>query len=284
LSSQKPHPPKGYLGSLEDSKLKLIFTLDELIKSREKLDERLKTWEEEFENQQKLESEIKTLDLEIAKLEELLNITAALEEELGKNNYIPSKVEDWDTITLSQRLFEDKQKLEEDYKKETQCFNKINQINSEISQLERENKRLLQQIEFYIEEKKNYSFDQNEVSTAREIITNFSDEDVKLKISEMEIELSKIKEIITLMGSKNEELGKLKIEKETNEAQVKKELIDTCVDLVQSKLDRMGQLSWIADKAPKWDLDEQGSKLAQMTVDQLQICIEELKGKPDINS
>lgn len=70
----------------------------------------------------------------------------------------------------------------------------------------------------------------------------------------------------------------------TNEAQVKKELIDTCVDLVQSKLDRMGQLSWIADKATKWDLDEPGSKLAQMTVDQLQICIEELKGKPDINS
>jgi hypothetical protein len=70
----------------------------------------------------------------------------------------------------------------------------------------------------------------------------------------------------------------------SNEAQVKKELIDTCVDLVQSKLDRMAQVSWIADKATKWDLDEPGSKLAQMTVDQLQICIEELKGKPNLTS
>lgn len=69
-----------------------------------------------------------------------------------------------------------------------------------------------------------------------------------------------------------------------NEAQVKKDLIDACVDLVQSKLDRIGQVSWIADKATKWDLDEPGSKLAQMTVDQLQICIEELKGKPDLIS
>jgi hypothetical protein len=44
----------------------------------------------------------------------------------------------------------------------------------------------------------------------------------------------------------------------------------------------MHQISWIADKATKWDLDAPGSKLAQMTVDQLQSCIDELKAKPDL--
>lgn len=66
------------------------------------------------------------------------------------------------------------------------------------------------------------------------------------------------------------------------EANIKKELIDQCVDLVQQKLERMDQIAWIADKATKWDLDEAGSKLAQMTVDQLQICIDELSSKPNL--
>ena len=69
---------------------------------------------------------------------------------------------------------------------------------------------------------------------------------------------------------------------EINEVVVKKGLIDTCVDLIQAKLDSMNQISWIADKATKWDLDAPGSKLAQMTVDQLQSCIDELKAKPDL--
>ena len=67
-----------------------------------------------------------------------------------------------------------------------------------------------------------------------------------------------------------------------SEANIKKELIDSCVDLIQVKLDRTMQISWIADKATKWDLDESGSKLAQMTIDQLQSCIDELHGKPDL--
>ena len=67
-----------------------------------------------------------------------------------------------------------------------------------------------------------------------------------------------------------------------SEANVKKDLIDDCVDLIQQKLDRTQQISWIADKATKWDLDESGSKLAQMTVDQLQSCIDELSSKPNL--
>ena len=67
-----------------------------------------------------------------------------------------------------------------------------------------------------------------------------------------------------------------------SEENIKKELIDQCVDLIQMKLDRMQQISWIADKATKWDLDESGSKLAQMTVDQLQSCIDELSSKPNL--
>lgn len=67
-----------------------------------------------------------------------------------------------------------------------------------------------------------------------------------------------------------------------SEENIKKELIDNCVDLIQMKLDRMQQISWIADKATKWDLDESGSKLAQMTVDQLTSCIDELSSKPNL--
>jgi hypothetical protein len=67
-----------------------------------------------------------------------------------------------------------------------------------------------------------------------------------------------------------------------SEENIKKELIDNCVDLIQMKLDRMQQISWIADKATKWDLGESGSKLAQMSVDQLQSCIDELSSKPNL--
>ena len=67
-----------------------------------------------------------------------------------------------------------------------------------------------------------------------------------------------------------------------SEENIKEELIDNCVDLIQMKLDRMQQISWIADKATKWDLDESGSKLAQMSVDQLQSCIDELSSKPNL--
>jgi hypothetical protein len=67
-----------------------------------------------------------------------------------------------------------------------------------------------------------------------------------------------------------------------SEATVKKDLIDRCVDLVQAKLDRIDQVAWIADKATKWDLDGPGSKLAQMSIDQLQSCVDELTRKPDL--
>lgn len=65
-------------------------------------------------------------------------------------------------------------------------------------------------------------------------------------------------------------------------AGIKESLVNKAVDLIQSKLDRTAQIAWIADKATKWNLDAAGSKLQQMTVDQLQICIDELNGKPDL--
>jgi len=66
------------------------------------------------------------------------------------------------------------------------------------------------------------------------------------------------------------------------EENIKKQLIDHCVDLIQDKLDRVQQVAWIADKATKWDLDENGSKLAQMTIDQLTSCIDDLNSKPSL--
>ena len=57
-------------------------------------------------------------------------------------------------------------------------------------------------------------------------------------------------------------------------------LIAKCMDLIQEKLDKTSQIGWIADKAAKWNLDGDGPKLKQMTVDQLQSCIDELSAKP----
>ena len=67
-----------------------------------------------------------------------------------------------------------------------------------------------------------------------------------------------------------------------DEAAIKKDLVDTCVDLIQGRLTKIDQIAWIADKATKWNLDASGSKLAQMSIDQLQSCIEELKAKPEL--
>ena len=56
--------------------------------------------------------------------------------------------------------------------------------------------------------------------------------------------------------------------------------IAKCMELIQERLDRTQQVAWIADKATKWNLDGDGSKLKQMTFDQLQACIDELSAKP----
>ena len=61
---------------------------------------------------------------------------------------------------------------------------------------------------------------------------------------------------------------------------IKDELIQSCMELIQQRLDRTAQVAWIADKATKWSLDGDGSKLKQMTPDQLQACIDELSAKP----
>jgi hypothetical protein len=64
------------------------------------------------------------------------------------------------------------------------------------------------------------------------------------------------------------------------ETVVSDELIAKCMELIQERLDRTAQVAWIADKATKWNLDGDGSKLKQMSVDQLQACIDELSAKP----
>ena len=62
---------------------------------------------------------------------------------------------------------------------------------------------------------------------------------------------------------------------------VNDELIAKCMELIQSRLDGdVAKVAWIADKATKWNLDGDGSKLKQMTTDQLQVCIDELSAKP----
>ena len=62
------------------------------------------------------------------------------------------------------------------------------------------------------------------------------------------------------------------------------ELIAKCMDLIQAKLDRTAQVAWIADKATKWSLDADGSKLKQMNADQLQVCVDELSAMPLLKS
>jgi hypothetical protein len=52
------------------------------------------------------------------------------------------------------------------------------------------------------------------------------------------------------------------------------------MELIKQRLDRTAQVAWIADKATKWNLDGDGSKLMQMSTDQLQACIDELSTKP----
>jgi len=64
------------------------------------------------------------------------------------------------------------------------------------------------------------------------------------------------------------------------ETVVNEELIVRCMELIQQRLDRTAQVAWIADKATKWNLDGDGSKLKQMSTDQLQACIDELSAKP----
>lgn len=70
----------------------------------------------------------------------------------------------------------------------------------------------------------------------------------------------------------------------STEQTIKDELIAKCMDEIQTKLDRTTQVAWIADKATKWNLDGDGSKLKQMSADQLQICVDELSAMPALKS
>lgn len=58
-------------------------------------------------------------------------------------------------------------------------------------------------------------------------------------------------------------------------------MIAKCMDLINTRLKTgTDKAAFIADKATKWSLDGDGPKLKQMTVDQLQSCIDELSAQP----
>jgi len=81
-------------------------------------------------------------------------------------------------------------------------------------------------------------------------------------------------------AKKKERLPEPPTSSSATETVVSDELIAKCMELIQERLDRTAQVAWIADKATKWNLDGDGSKLKQMSVDQLQACIDELSAKP----
>ena len=64
----------------------------------------------------------------------------------------------------------------------------------------------------------------------------------------------------------------------TKKTTSKQDLIDEVVGFIQTKFEKQEQqVGWVAEKATLLKLDGEGSKLAQMTMEQLKTCIKELK-------
>lgn len=51
------------------------------------------------------------------------------------------------------------------------------------------------------------------------------------------------------------------------------------IELLQTKMEKGSSLAYLDEKAKKWKLNKGGSRVQQMNIDQLQICIDELRNK-----
>jgi len=61
--------------------------------------------------------------------------------------------------------------------------------------------------------------------------------------------------------------------------EIRQSLESELIELLQTKMEKSATLAYLDDKAKKWKLTKGGSRVQQMNVDQLQICIDELRSK-----
>jgi hypothetical protein len=61
--------------------------------------------------------------------------------------------------------------------------------------------------------------------------------------------------------------------------EVRTELETQLIELLQTKMAKGDTLAYLDEKATQWKLNKGGSRVQQMNVDQLQICIDELKSR-----
>lgn len=61
--------------------------------------------------------------------------------------------------------------------------------------------------------------------------------------------------------------------------EIRQSLESELIELLQTRMEKSATLAYLDDKAKKWKLTKGGSRVQQMNVDQLQICIDELRSK-----
>ena len=64
-----------------------------------------------------------------------------------------------------------------------------------------------------------------------------------------------------------------------NPDEIRQSLEAELIELLQTKMDKGNTLAYLDEKAKKWKLTKGGSRVQQMNIDQLQICIDELRNK-----
>jgi len=63
---------------------------------------------------------------------------------------------------------------------------------------------------------------------------------------------------------------------------VRSDLESELIELLQTKMEKGATLKYLDQKATEWKLQKGGSRVQQMNVDQLQICIDELRLKKPV--
>lgn len=218
------------LGKLENSKLKLIFNLDEKVNSLKLIVSEISNWENEFESQTHLETEIKLLDANISGLEQLHQ---AIETLLTHSLEVASPEKD--LITFAHSLLKINESKEKSTKSRIQAFNAKNQFQTELNNLIKENNRITQQIEFYREEEQDSNFNILNPSKIIEITSEVSEEELKNKIQVLDKELSKVREVRSAVENKKKEIIGLQTRKKACRSQSNE--IDTYINQENKKLE-----------------------------------------------
>lgn len=210
---------------LEDSKIRVLFSLDEKIKTKSEIDAKILAWNKDFENKDKLKKDIEKLETEVSHFEKIQQTLTNLSDYTNNLEHfsdqtkleIDNKTNPWERAEKAMMSLKE---IEYSLSARTQFLHEKESLSNELKTVQGELKNILDQIDFYSEtlEKK----PSTNADTGK--ITEYEDEEEiknKIKILEQEMaSLGALKELPTSIEKKNTEILNLLAEEKSCKTQL----------------------------------------------------------------